>query len=427
MPRHFAGLDFGTTNSTIAVASKGGSARLLPVEDDHTTIPSALFFSFEDGRTYTGRAAVFEYRDGAEGRFMRALKSILGSSLMNETTPVGRQRLSFEALIGIFLSHLRERLETAAQTSDIDVDSVVLGRPVRFVDEDDAADRAAQEQLESAARAQGFKHVEFQYEPVAAALHFGASVTSEQLALVVDIGGGTSDFTVIRLRPTKIVAEGAPTVKRRNDILATTGVHVGGTDFDRVLSIASVMPSFGLGSPTADGKRQMPVWYFNDMATWHRINTLYTPKVTRDIAGLEREAAEPQRLSRYAHLLAHRSGHRLAGAVEAAKIALSDADRALVELDEPGLELSLAVTRSEFKAAGEALNGHIAAAVDKALALAGIGEAAIETVILTGGGALVPAVRRSITDRFRGATIARSDEFGAVGLGLAVDAAARFR
>ncbi|WP_185984562.1 Hsp70 family protein [Aureimonas mangrovi] len=412
-----AGLDFGTTNSTIALCAPGGAPRLLPVEGEHLTIPSALFFSLEDGGTYVGRKAVFEYVDGAEGRFMRALKSVLGSSLMKETTAVGRQRMTFQELIGRFLQHLRERLEAAGEGPE----AVVLGRPVRFVDEDDAADARAEGELAEAARATGFRHIEFQYEPVAAALYYERQVTAEKLALVVDIGGGTSDFSVVRLSP-----ERARTLDRRSDILSFTGVHVGGTDFDRLLNIASMQPLFGLGSMTADGKRAMPVWYFNDMATWHRVNTLYTPKIARDIAGLKKEAAEPEKLARYEHLLAHRSGHRLAGAVETAKIALTDESETEIRLAEPGLSLAAPVTRAEFEAATVELVARIGGAIEAALAQAGVPADAIETVILTGGGAQVPAVRLAATARFPGAEIAQSDAFGSVGLGLGIDAARRF-
>ena len=226
---------------------------------------------------------------------------------------------------------------------------------------------------------------------------------------------------MVRLSPERAQAE-----DRLSDILSSTGVHVGGTDFDRLLSIAEVMPHFGLGSPTADGKRRMPVWYFNDMATWHRINTLYTPKIRRDVAGLEKEAAEPAKLARFGHLLEHRSGHRLAGAVEAAKIELSDADETLIRLKEPGLDLRAPATRQAFEAATAELVARITGAIDAALSAAGVGAEAIETVILTGGGAQVPAVRAAAVSRFSHARIAQSDAFGSVGLGLAIDAARKF-
>lgn len=418
MSRLHCGVDFGTTNSTVGLCAAGGDPFLIPVEGAHVTIPSALFFSLEDGSVHFGRSAVHEYMDGAEGRFMRALKSILGTSLMKETTQVGRNRMTFQGLVGRFLRHLRERLE---QQPGGMPDHVVLGRPVFFVDGDEAADRTAQDQLEAAALAEGFRHVEFQFEPVAAALHFERTLGEEALALVVDIGGGTSDFSVLRLSP-----ERARATDRRGDILSTSGVHVGGTDFDRRLSIARVMPHMGLGTRTSDGKRHLPVWYFNDMATWHRINQLYTAKILRDIQSLAREAAEPQKLAHYEHLLVHRSGHRLAAQVEKAKIELTDAADAVIALQEPGLSLALPVSRAEFEAASAELVARIGAAIDAALAGAGVAAEAIETVILTGGGAQVPLVRVAATSRFPAACIAQSDQLGSVGLGLAVDAARRF-
>lgn len=412
------GVDFGTTNSTVGLCAAGGAPYLVPVEGNEVTIPSALFFSLEDGSVHYGRSAVHEYMDGAEGRFMRALKSILGTSLMKETTQVGRDRMTFQGLIGRFLRNLRTQLE--AHHGSVP-EHVVLGRPVFFIDGDPAADRTAQDQLEAAARDEGFKHIEFQFEPVAAALNFERELNDEALALIVDIGGGTSDFSVLRLSP-----ERSKATDRRSDILSTSGVHVGGTDFDRQLNIARVMPEFGLGSSTKDGKRQLPVWYFNDMATWHKINLLYTPKTMRDIHSLQREAAEPAKLDRYLHLLENRSGHRLAAQVEAAKIQLTDAADAAVRLKEPGLDLSVPVARSEFETASNELVRKIETAIDEALTAAGVLAGEIQTVVLTGGGAQVPLVRKTATERFPHARIVNTDRYGAVGLGLALDAARRF-
>jgi hypothetical chaperone protein len=412
------GVDFGTTNSTVGLCAAGGAPYLIPVEGNDVTIPSAMFFSLEDGSVHFGRSAVHEYMDGAEGRFMRALKSILGTSLMKETTQVGRDRMTFQGLIGRFLRNLRKQLE--AHHGSVP-ESVVLGRPVFFIDGDEAADRTAQDQLEAAAREEGFRHIEFQFEPVAAALNFERELNDEVLALIVDIGGGTSDFSVLRLSP-----ERAQSIDRRDDILSTSGVHVGGTDFDRQLNIARVMPHFGLGSSTKDGKRQLPVWYFNDMATWHKINLLYTPKIVRDIHSLQREAAEPEKLDRYMHLLENRSGHRLAAQVEKAKIELSDAEEAAVLLKEPGLYLEVPVTRGEFETASDDLVRKIRGAIEEALVAAGVTAEQIDTVVMTGGGAQVPLVRRASTERFPHARVVNTDRYGAVGLGLALDAARRF-
>lgn len=414
----YAGIDFGTTNSTLGLCARGAEPALLPLEGEHRTLPSALFFSLEDHATYFGRAAVHEYVDGAQGRFMRALKSVLGTSLMRERTLVGLERLSFVDLIGRFLAHLKAQLE--AQTGG-EVDRAVFGRPVRFVDESDQADREAEAQLADAARAQGFRHVEFQFEPVAAALFHETKMARESLALVVDIGGGTSDFSLLRLGPDRA---GKP--DRREDILASTGVHVGGTDFDKLLNLASMQPLLGLGSETKDGKRRMPVWLFNDLATWHRVNMLYNAKVLRDVNGLRREAAEPEKLEKLHHVIENRSGHRIAGAVEAAKIKLSEESETLIRMQEPGLVLERAVRRDEFEAAVSDLVSRIDGAVQSALDEAGVGAERVETVILTGGGAQVPAVFAAATKRFGSAEIVQSDAFGSVGLGLGVDAARRF-
>lgn len=419
MPTFAPGVDFGTTNSTLGLCGADGMPRLLAVEDEHRTIPSALFFSLEDGCTYFGRHAVGEYVDGAEGRFMRALKSVLGTRLMTEKTQVGRERLSFTDIVGKFLGRLKRVLEEHVGDT---VDRAVFGRPVRFVDEDDAADRDAQDQFTAAARGQGFNHVEFQFEPVAAALFHESRIAVERLAIVADIGGGTSDFTIVRLSP-----ERAKQADRREDILASTGVHVGGTDFDRLLNIRFMQPLLGAGSSTKDGKRQMPVWLFNDLATWHRVNTLYNAKVQRDVAQLKRDAAEPEKLARLQHVLNHRSGHRIAGAVEAAKIRLTDLSETAIMFAEPGLALNPAVTRQAFETATAELVLRIRAAIEAALAQAGVEAADIETVILTGGGAQVPAVFTTATSYFPAAEIVWSDAFGSVGLGLGLDAARRLR
>ena len=279
------GLDFGTSNSTMGIATHTGGPRLLALEDGKPTIPSVIFFGFEDDTIHFGRAGVAEYVTGAEGRLMRSLKSVLGTSLIGDSTRVKARSYGFVEILGIFIAQLKQRAEAELGGP---VDSVVLGRPVHFVDDDAVADAEAQKQLEGAVRAQGFKHIEFQFEPIAAALDYERQVSDEQLALIVDLGGGTSDFTVIRVSP-----ERSKKPQRADDILATAGVHVGGTDFDRLLSVAKVMPELGLGTMTRDGKRHLPVAPYYDLSTWHRINRLYNAQTQRDLRGTRREARAP--------------------------------------------------------------------------------------------------------------------------------------
>ena len=218
-----------------------------------------------------GRAATAAYIGGVDGRMMRSLKSILGSSLIGEAVRIKRNIIPFLDIVGTFVGELKRRAEAEAGGA---LEHVVVGRPVHFVDDDPVADREAQKQLESAVRAQGFRHIAFQYEPIAAALDYEQQVTREELGLIVDLGGGTSDFSIVRVSP-----ERARAADRSADILATSGVHVGGTDFDRQLSLKTVMPSLGYQTPTADGKRPLPSAPFADLATWHRINRLYTAEM----------------------------------------------------------------------------------------------------------------------------------------------------
>ena len=192
------------------------------------------------------------------------------------------------------------------------------GRPVRFVDDDDAADTRAQSVLETIARRVGFREVAFVYEPIAAAHHYEQTIEREELVLVADIGGGTSDFSVIRLGP-----QHRGRADRSQDVLATAGVRIGGTDFDSALNLAAVMPLLGLGTQLVEKNLPMPNALYHELATWATINFAYTYKNEREIADLVALAGEPEKVERLLTVVQQRLGHRLAFAVEDAKIALS--------------------------------------------------------------------------------------------------------
>jgi hypothetical chaperone protein len=412
------GLDFGTSNSTIARRDSGGVPQLLKLEDGKETIPSVIFFGFEDDSIHFGRQAVAEYVTGAEGRLMRSLKSVLGTSLIGDTTRVKARSYGFIDILGIFIAELKQRAERELGGA---VDTVVCGRPVHFVDDDPVADAAAQSQLEGAVRAQGFRHVDFQFEPIAAALDYERQVTSEKLALIVDLGGGTSDFTVIRVSP-----ERAKAVDRSQDILSTAGVHVGGTDFDRLLSMGKVMPELGLGTITLDGKRHLPVAPYYDLSTWHRINRLYTAKTLRDLRGTQREARAPERVAMMIELIEDRLGHRLVGAVEAAKIALSDDETTDFAFPVRERQIETVMSKSDLTKALQHSVERIEATIAQALQRAGVTTEAIDSLILTGGSTQVPVIANRLRALFPDAELVRTDVLGSVGLGLAMDASRKF-
>jgi hypothetical chaperone protein len=417
-PLRHCGLDFGTSNTTLAIAGHNGTPRLLPLEDGRPAIPSAIFFDFDEDRTLFGRAAIDAYIEGADGRMMRALKSILGSTLAEEKTRIRRHIFSYLGIIGAFVAELKHRAEAGLGH---ELDSVVLGRPVHYVDDDPLADREAERQMEATVRARGFRHIAFQYEPIAAALDYEQQVTREELGLVVDLGGGTSDFSIVRVSP-----RAAAAADREADILATAGVHVGGTDFDRALSLKTVMPALGYQTPTADGKRPLPSGPYVELATWHRINQLYDPAVLRELRSTEREARDPERVARLVSIIAHREGHRLAGAVEDAKIALTDTGEVGLAFHGEELDLTPRITRAGLDRAIAAGLARIEDKLREVVAIAGLTAERIDTLILTGGSTRIPLILDRLRRAFPNARVVETDAFGSVGLGLAIDAVRKF-
>jgi hypothetical chaperone protein len=411
------GIDFGTSNSSVGVCDTEG-ARLLSIQHGATSVPTALFFSFDDDSTTFGHEALERYFAREPGRYLRAIKSVLGAKLFEETTPVKLKRYAFGEIIATFLQFLRT---SAGRSLSTPPTSVVLGRPAFFVDDDPAADAAAQRQLEAAARAAGFEQIAFQFEPIAAALDYEQSVSAEEIALVADIGGGTSDFSVVRVSPAR-----SRSSDRRGDILGCTGVHIGGTDFDRQLGLASVMPALGLHSPLRRKGLDAPSWYFSDLATWHRINFLYDQKVLTEVRGVLRDSAEPEKIERLLRVLEQRKGHDLLADVEAAKIELSNADRARLDLDDGIADISLEITRRQLdRAVADSLR-RIRLRIEDVLRIAGLSHEAVSAVFLTGGGTRMPSVRNCIAAAMPTARLIAGDAFGSVATGLALDAARRF-
>jgi hypothetical chaperone protein len=410
------GVDFGTSNSTVGWI-RPGQPSLLALEDGKATLPSVVFFNADDEQVRYGRAALADYLEGYEGRLMRSLKSLLGTSLMDGQTEVAGRALPFRQLLSHFIGELRRR---AQQQAGREFTSAVLGRPVFFVDDDPQADRLAEDTLAEIARAAGFREIGFQYEPIAAAFDYESRIEREELVLIADIGGGTSDFSLVRLGPQR-----SKRAERRDDILATGGVHIGGTDFDKYLSLASVMPLLGHGSALLSGAPVPSSYYFN-LATWHTINQAYTRKSIAQLADLARDAAEPDKLARLRNLIDDRAGHWLAMQVEDAKIRLS-AD-AIVELDLERLSPPerLQIGRAAFESAIAGLVDQVGATVQRLLGEAGVSAEQVDTVFFTGGSSGVAALRERIAAIVPDARRVEGDLFGSIGAGLAIDAARKF-
>ena len=425
----FCAIDFGTSNSAIAVADAvDGALRLVELEQGFRTMPTAVFYAadgpaHEPPRCEFGRAAIAAYVDGIDGRRMRSMKSILGSSLVEQTTDVGGGRgVRFLDVVATYLAHLRRRAEAVAQAP---VTRAVVGRPVFFVDDDPARDAQAQAALRRAAERAGFAEVQFQYEPIAAAFDHERSVAAEEKVLVADIGGGTSDFSLVRVGPGR-----ASRVERKDDILANHGVHVAGTDFDRRIELAAILPLLGYGAfgASIDGAapREVPSAVYFDLATWHLINTVYQPQRVAELRRMRSFYADPAQHRRLMTVVDHRLGHELVARAEAAKIAVAAGGATTIRLDpiEPGLAAVL-----DEASALKAIDADLARIVDAAgatVAQAGLRHDDVDALYFTGGSTGLAVLAARLRGAFPNARSVRGDRFASVANGLALHAQRRF-
>ncbi|CUJ98630.1 Heat shock protein 70 [Ruegeria denitrificans] len=406
------GVDFGTSNSAVAYLD-AGTPRLVRFDDTAVTLPTTFFFDFDARETLIGEQANHALLDGLEGRFMRALKRVLGTPLMHEKRQILNERLTFVDIIGSFLRRLREEAEVER---GVPCTRVVSGRPVVFHGADDPREAQAEADLRACYLAAGFTDIRFCFEPAAAALATKAAAQSDFIGLVVDIGGGTSDFSVFQTQASKV------------EILANHGVRIGGTDFDRAISIDRVMPLLGKGSMIRNvfggGVSQAPNAIFNELATWEMIPFLYTARNRRMVEDMLRLADSPERLARLAAVLEHELGHEMAFAVERGKIAVnSGVSDPVVLLDM--LEKGLAARLSDAVVA-ECLASHalrIDAGAHEVLRQAGLTAGQIDRVIYVGGSSLMAIVPNTMRSVFPAAEHSFASVFTAVAEGLAVVAA----
>jgi hypothetical chaperone protein len=390
----------------------------VPVEGQQLTIPSALFYPRKVHTPFFGREAVDLFFERKEGRFMRSLKRVLGTSLMDHGTSVNGKPMKFDVIIASFLKNLKDKADAFAGE---ELNHVVMGRPVHFIDDDLSGDHRAQEELKRIAQRVGFKHIEFQFEPIAAAFAHEVHIANEKLAIVADLGGGTSDFSVIRLSNQYIKKS-----DRTSDILANTGVRVGGNDFDKDLSLAAVMPEIGYKTTYGDKNLEVPIKPYHDLAEWSKVNLLYTVKIRSQIQQILYEAHDKMRYQRLLKVMEQETGHALLAATEETKIALTSMPAYWAPLGfiEEGLQVP--IQRSTFD---EAIEEHVRKISDSAkqcLQLAQIKAGDIDLVILTGGSTEVPLVQAEFKKLFPTAAVADENKLSSVGLGLAYDSQYKF-
>ncbi|AVW91958.1 Hsp70 family protein [Celeribacter baekdonensis] len=407
------GLDFGTSNSAVGVAVNG-QPWLVELEPGEKTLPTAVFFDPRGGMRL-GSAANRALIDGDEGRYMRALKSVLGTPLLRETRPIGGKRQSLLDVIALFLRDLRLRTEDQLRNP---VTGVVSGRPVHFHSRDAAMDAQAERDLREAYTMAGFSDIRFLPEPEAAALS-ARDLAAGEIGLVVDIGGGTSDFTLFRKE------------NGHAEVLASHGIRLGGTHFDRALSLRHAMPLLGAGTEVrralAEGRLPVPASLFNDLATWQKIPFLYTRDTLSLARDLARHAVEPEKLARLIEVLEAELGHDIAFAVEAAKIGANGGADAAVNLSLVEKGLSAPLTPADLATCLAGNRAELSEAVRDTLALAGLAPEAIGAVVYVGGSSLMDVVARATEEVLPQARALRGEAFTAVIDGLALASSAEVR
>jgi hypothetical chaperone protein len=321
-------------------------------------------------------------------------------------------------LIAIIIRKLREGAE--AQFGNIG-STVVVGRPVIFSGAKTAADEAfALDRLKSAVLKAGFKHVSFELEPVAAAYGYDRQLTQDQLVLIGDFGGGTSDFSVVKLGPKARMA------KDRKFILGNQGVPIAGDTFDSRIVRHLVAPTLGSESSYRSMGKDLPVpiWLYHRLASWHLVSFLKTRQTMEMLRQIKTQAEEPQKIEALIHIISHDLGYSLYRAVEHAKIELSDRESTRFVFFESPIDIEANLTRNEFESWIAEDIKMIEDCVDGLLKSCNLQPVHIDSVFLTGGSAFVPAVRRIFIERFGEQNIKGGEELTTVARGLALSAAA---
>ncbi|MDE1173292.1 MAG: Hsp70 family protein [Parvibaculaceae bacterium] len=412
------GIDFGTTNTVLAFAAPGEPARLMHFPapgGEVTACRSALSFHThadrpQDRTIEAGPWAIDAYLDDpADTRFIQSFKRFAASESFTETRIAGRG-YGFEDLLSTYLLRLRDY---GGLTGAEMPRRVIVGRPVTFAGSSPNT-ALALKRYDTAFRRLGFEEIVYVYEPVGAAFFFARELEQDATVLVGDFGGGTSDFSIIRFSRADGHLRATP--------LGRSGVGVAGDAFDYRIIDNLVSPALGKGTSYRTFGKVLPVpnRYYAAFARWDQLALMRASRDMREIRALAREALEPEKLERLIDVLDENYSYLLYQSVSRLKEELSADGEAEFLFDAPKLSLKGTVSRARFESWIAPELGLIEAAIDRALASAGLKAEAIDRVFLTGGSSLVPAVRRLFTDRFDPARIGSGAELHSIASGLAL-------
>jgi hypothetical chaperone protein len=420
------GLDFGTTNSSIACACSSDEVQLatFPYLGGMTDAYRSLLYlqQVKEGgakalKSWTGPEGIEQYLSAdVKGRLIQSLKSFLSSRSLLSTEVFGR-RYTLEDLIARILRDLREKAE---HQFGVKIRSAVVGRPVHFVGaENQEDDDYAEGRLRAAFESAGYDSVEFEMEPVAAAHYYESMLDHDELILIGDFGGGTSDFSLVHV---------GPTIRRKgrvsSDIVGNAGVGIAGDAFDAKIIKHLVSPALGAGSQLRSlGKTlTVPNWVYIRLERWHHLSLLRAKDVLDMLKGVHAQALEPEKIGALIHFIKEDLGFHLHRAVQEVKVDLSSHPVATFRFSDGFVDLEATVERSSFEEWISEELVQIAQCVDSLLSAAGVLPQDVDMVFLTGGSSFVPAVRKIFETRFGENRIQGGNEFTSVARGLALKA-----
>jgi hypothetical chaperone protein len=402
-------IDFGTTNS-VAGIHHNNKINMINLDKNKLETRSVLFYSFEDHSFYIGSDAFDEIKEGVNGRYLQSLKSFLGSE-DNVEIVLGTKSYLIEDLISIMLKNFKNKMESQ---TNCEIQNIVLGRPVRFNDFDKDLDKQAENRLKNAALKAGFKEVIFQYEPIAGALSYEEKVQKEETILVVDIGGGTTDYSIIK------VDKNNNKIDRSDDILSNHGVYVGGNSFDSSIIKKFISPSLGKGSlyNSINKPTEVSSFYYHDLSQWHLFQKLINQKTIISLKELIPRSHEKEKIQRLLELIQDNLFFDFSNIIMNAKMDLSSNQTTIMNMDIFSDPFLLDLSRKSFNETIYNNIQEIDDALHETMKLANISFDKIDKVFLTGGSTLVPEVKALYEKYFSKDKIIHTDVFTSVGYGL---------
>ncbi|WP_432709131.1 Hsp70 family protein [Pedobacter sp.] len=414
MKKILYGIDFGTTNSALSIYDEERNEILTTI-----LIPSLLYFPEEyatEGSTnhVVGETAISAYlEDGMKGRFIKSIKQILSRSSFTETR-IQNKRYNASQLVALILMELKARADEFIGQS---CTKAVIGRPVFFDDDNTSKDTLAQTRLNKAAELAGFDQVRFQFEPIGAAFTYEKTLTKKEHVLVADLGGGTTDFTYVVLDPDK-----TGNIDRKEDLVASGGIYIGGDSFDSAFMWEKCTPYFGKYTQyeATPGKvLTVPKSLFANICTWDKINFFNGIKIKKEIEDYYYFSGNDRKFKNLITLIDNNLGYSVFQAIEKTKIALSDQDNSSFTYNNMGIEINEDVDIVEYDRIIDKDLLKIKNYLSHFLSSHNIQESAIDSLFLTGGTSQVRAIQHLFKSKFPHIKVNSGDNFTSVAKGLA--------